>query len=69
MFSMSEVVLLANIKHQERLDEAGVLSGVPVPPRAERRKRVAQTIRALATRLDPSQGEVVPARGRLTPAK
>lgn len=69
MFSMSEVVLLANIKHEERLSEARVLRGVPVPPRGVHRQRAAQALRALAARFDPSQGDAAPARARLTPAK
>ena len=69
MFSMSEVALMANIKHQERLQEALGDKGIPVAPRDARRVRLAQAIRALAARLDPVQGDVAQAGARLTPAK
>ena len=69
MFSMSEVVLLANLKHQERLSEVNVARGVPVAPRTDRGARVASALRALAARLDPVPVEPTPAQARLTPAK
>jgi hypothetical protein len=69
MFSMSEVVLLANLKHQERLSEVNPAQGVPVAPRTDRGARVAAALRALAARLDPIPVEPAPAQARLTPAK
>jgi hypothetical protein len=70
MFSMSEVVLLANLKHQERLSEVNnAARGVPLAPRIDRGIRVASALRALAARLDPDRRDLVPARARLTPAK
>jgi hypothetical protein len=69
MFSMSEVVLLANLKHQERLSEANTARGVPVAPRTDRGARVASVLRALAARLDPDRREPVTVPARLTPAK